>query len=434
MTDDVVVVAGYDRLTVRVVDGLRKAGERVVLVHDAKVSGEDDEVFEGLSEVAREDDRFTFIRGDIGTRKTIEKLPDNPRSVVLTDDRDVENMHDALAVREAFPNAHIVIRMFNTGLTTGLARVIGNCTVLSATKYAAVPLVDLAVGKGGPNSGPVNRGSIGRALDTAKGSHALAVWRQLWHRSLFRLLLSFIVLLVGFQSVVIHAVSGHAWSTSILDSFLATLTLGYTDAGITTDTIIANGLFAVAGMLISLALDALVVAVLFGLIADALISERFARMFGGSARRMRGHVVIVGLGTVGYRVVRELVSRGYRCVAIESNPAGAYVESARRLGVSVVIADISQNESLEELGISRAAALIAATDDDSANLEVGLTALELAPGLRIVLRMWDTRLANRLESLNEFQACRSVTRLASPHFVEAARTGRGNVSTLEVQG
>ena len=60
-------------------------------------------------------------------------------------------------------------------------------------------------------------------------------------------------------------------------------------------------------------IDVVLVTVLLALVADALIGERFARVFGGSARRLRGHVVIAGLGTVGFRVLDELHRRGYRC-------------------------------------------------------------------------------------------------------------------------
>ena len=47
-------------------------------------------------------------------------------------------------------------------------------------------------------------------------------------------------------------------------------------------------------------------AVLFALITDAVVGVRLARVLGGVPRGMRDHVVVCGLGNIGYRVVERL--------------------------------------------------------------------------------------------------------------------------------
>jgi voltage-gated potassium channel Kch len=53
---------------------------------------------------------------------------------------------------------------------------------------------------------------------------------------------------------------------------------------------------------------------------------------------------------------------------------------------------------LRDAGLERAKAILSVTSDDLSNLEVGLKARMLHPGLRVVLRIFDQDLAR---SLNE---------------------------------
>jgi hypothetical protein len=66
---------------------------------------------------------------------------------------------------------------------------------------------------------------------------------------------------------------------------------------------------------------------------------------------------------------------------------------------------------------------MAVTNDDLANLQCGLTAREHNPDLRVVLRIFDPRLAERLDRSVELDLTRSVSGLAAPAFT-AALLGR----------
>src|SRR5262245_20643822 len=50
-----------------------------------------------------------------------------------------------------------------------------------------------------------------------------------------------------------------------------------------------------------------------------------------------GHIIVCGLGNVGFRVVEELVRQGEPVVAIERNPANSFIPTARRLGDVVIV-------------------------------------------------------------------------------------------------
>lgn len=67
---------------------------------------------------------------------------------------------------------------------------------------------------------------------------------------------------------------------------------------------------------------------------------------------------------------------------------------------------------------------MAVTSDDIANLETALAARAVRPDLRIVLRLFDTDLAERVERTFDIPISRSVAALAAPAFVAALLSRR----------
>ena len=83
-------------------------------------------------------------------------------------------------------------------------------------------------------------------------------------------------------------------------------------------------------------------------------------------------------------------------------------------------ATVRRQSTLRSLGVQEAAYLFCVTDDDVANLEAALVARAENPGLRIVLRLFDTDLAGRVERVARLGPSRSVADLAAPAFAAAA--------------
>ncbi len=341
-------------------------------------------------------------------------------AAMFCDDDDVGNIAGAIDLNEIAPDIRLVIRSFNSRIRRGLPDLLGDCHVLSASQLAAPHLCNLAVGTGGPDTGPRRRSRIGQAFDRVWGSNFVAVLRQLWRRALLRWLLLTMALLIVVQTLVARAAFDYDVQESIHVGITSIATFGFADAGLAGPKLARLDGWIQVTAVTTMLLDVVLVTVLLGLIADALIGERFARVFGGSNRRLRGHVVVAGIGTVGYRVVHELIERGYRCAAIEADEDGPFVAGARRLGASVTIADVRNEHEFAQLGVDRAVAVIAATGDDAANLEAAFTSMSIAPDVPVVVRCFDLSLASRLERLEGVAASRSVSRLAAPAFVDAA--------------
>jgi Trk K+ transport system NAD-binding subunit len=172
----------------------------------------------------------------------------------------------------------------------------------------------------------------------------------------------------------------------------------------------------VSGVIISTAILALV--------TNALVSRRIEQSLGqGSIRGMEGHVVLVGLGAVGLRVLEGLRALGRDVVVIEYDEGNRYVQHARSLGAPIVHGDATLGQTLRSVNIAEAGAVAILTSDDLVNLETGL-AVRDSRGARweevpVVLRVFDRALGNRLERTFKFSHVWSTSALASPWFVGA---------------
>lgn len=138
------------------------------------------------------------------------------------------------------------------------------------------------------------------------------------------------------------------------------------------------------------------------------------------ASTFKGHVIICGVGRVGYRVIVELLKFGREVVAIEREPDGRFVDKAKGLGVAVIAADARRSSYLIQAGVERADAIIPCTDDELANLDIALEAREQNPSIKVVMRMFDTDLARRVEKGFGIHTAFSTSALAAPIFAAAA--------------
>src|SRR5262249_39764893 len=156
----------------------------------------------------------------------------------------------------------------------------------------------------------------------------------------------------------------------------------------------------------------------------AIVTNYLLRARLGGALEVRripdsGHVVVCGLGNIGFRVVGELVKSDERVVVIEQARDSRFVATARRLGVPVLIGDATVSQVLRQANAVQSRAVIAATSDDLINLEVALVVRELNPTKRVVLHLSDPNLAQMLRESANVRLALSIPTLAAPAFVAA---------------
>lgn len=166
---------------------------------------------------------------------------------------------------------------------------------------------------------------------------------------------------------------------------------------------------------------------------DLFFNRNDERDAWGEALAMtyRDHVIVLGAGHVGLRVVRDLRDLGTEVVVVDHSPSDEVREVLDRLGVPIVIGDGRKTRNLERAGVRAAEALVACTAEDSVNLQAVVRARHLNPEARIVMRMWDrTADVKRVVGVHEVL---SAADLAAPAFAGAAM-GIEITQTLEVAG
>lgn len=136
--------------------------------------------------------------------------------------------------------------------------------------------------------------------------------------------------------------------------------------------------------------------------------------------QLENHVILCGLGRGGFRVLQELVKLGEDVAVVERRDDCPYVNFARRFEVPVFLQPLPDETLLHEMGVARAKSIIVCTSDDLTNLETALDARRANKKIRVVLRMYDQDLANKIRDSFGIDAAFSRSELAAPVFASSS--------------
>jgi Trk K+ transport system NAD-binding subunit len=241
-----------------------------------------------------------------------------------------------------------------------------------------------------------------------------------------RIALSLAVTLVLISTLVLHFayVTASGRSLSLLSSLYFTVetvaTVGFGDFSFATQPT-AIEIFGICLIIAGTTL----VTTTFALLTNLLVSRRIAQTFG-QARipGMRGHVVLIGLGSIGMQVLDGLHARGRDVVVVERDESNRFLNEVRQRGVPLVLGDSTLAQTLESVNLSRAASVAILTSDDLTNIETGLAVRDRLgehwSDVPVVLRVFDRELGRRLEQSFAFRNVWSTVAIAAPWFVGAA--------------
>jgi len=376
------------------------------------------------------------------------------RALAVVWQDDVGNLHAGLRAQELNPGLRLVLAIFNGRLGDHIRMLFPDCTVLSGTAMSAPSFVAAALDQPAPSHVRVQRRTlyVARPDDVAPGAvvcgltddhddprllppgeglrdqahlvlavadgtprnplarrpnpaRALAglLRRLVWHK--FGLVFAALLTVIGVGLGLLATVY------SLSDALYLTL-MDLTGSALTRsqDTPaekVAQVMLTVDGMAFIPVITAIVVG---------------ARLTGSVRRAPRpasGHIIVVGLGNVGTAVTGQLHDLGFDVVCVDNNPNAPGIPMARQMGLPVVIGDAFREQTLRAAHLDTCLALVSVTSLDIVNLETALTARALRDDLRIVLRLTDDDLAERLEKTTGNTISRSVPYLAAPAFATA---------------
>jgi Trk K+ transport system NAD-binding subunit len=376
------------------------------------------------------------------------------RALAVVWQDDVGNLHAGLRAQELNPGLRLVLAIFNGRLGDHIRMLFPDCTVLSGTAMSAPSFVAAALDQPAPSHVRVQRRTlyVARPDDVAPGAvvcgltddhddprllppgaglrdqahlvlavadgtprnplarrpnpaRALAglLRRLVWHKFglVFTALLAVIVVGLGLLATV-YSLSDALYLT-LMDLTGSALTRSQDTAA----EKVAQVMLTVDGMAFIPVITAIVVG---------------ARLTGSVRRAPRpasGHIIVVGLGNVGTAVTGQLHDLGFDVVCVDNNPNAPGIPMARQMGLPVVIGDAFREQTLRAAHLDTCLALVSVTSLDIVNLETALTARALRDDLRIVLRLTDDDLAERLEKTTGNTISRSVPYLAAPAFATA---------------
>jgi Trk K+ transport system NAD-binding subunit len=457
------VVCGDNPLALRLVDELvtRYAADVTVVLPSAQTGyGPRLAALPGVEVVECErPSTEAFLRAEVGAADAL----------ALVNQDDGGNLDAALLARELNPHLRIVVRMFNASLGAGIRRLLGDCEVLSESAIAAPAFVAAALGDDAPAflrlPGPplfVGRRAAVPAPNVLCGiaveeghdavellpadqeradlviaasevpapgpvrrhpRHPLRAVTLLIGRRL-RLILAVLAGLIVAGTVVLMAAKRLNWWQAAYQTVLTALGNGNGDP----DAKVPEQVVTLLLTVVSVAL----IPVLTAAVVEAAVNARLRLAAGGLSEPIEGHVVVVGLGNVGTRVIRALTDLGVDVVAVDRDGLARGVPVARELHLPFVLGDATQEQTLQAASVATCRALVVTSTDDVNNLETALLGRAIQPDVRIVLRLFDGDFAERVQRNFHINASRSVSYLAAPAFA-AAMTGREVVDVIPVR-
>jgi voltage-gated potassium channel len=146
----------------------------------------------------------------------------------------------------------------------------------------------------------------------------------------------------------------------------------------------------------------------------------------------RNHFVVIGVGKVGYQVIKHLLEMREAVVGIEMASGSPLLGEMFDKGVPVIQGNARLASVLEQAGVRQARAVIVCTSDDLTNLDAAITARDLNPNARIVIRLFDETLATKVAGAFSMPAI-STSQVAAPAFIAAA-TGRKVYQSFQLAG
>lgn len=300
----------------------------------------------------------TFLRAELAEAEAI----------AFVDADDVANVDAALIARETLPDVRVVLRMFNTVLGEGVASRLRNCAVLSASEIAAPAFVAAALGDNTPTSiqlsdgqrlmavdrdaanptdvrcglavtGPADADPVSLpALDDDAdfvlvstygrpepaprrvGRHPLRTTRLVLKGGLRRVLVG-VAALIAAGTVVVASVKDLSPWRALYVTVLTTLGGANADLDAGRVSQAVDLALVIAGVAVIPAVTAAVV--------NTLVKARLKIAAGGLAVPVGNHVIVIGLGNVGARVVQGLHDQGIDVVAVDRAPTARGVAVAR---------------------------------------------------------------------------------------------------------
>jgi Trk K+ transport system NAD-binding subunit len=156
------------------------------------------------------------------------------------------------------------------------------------------------------------------------------------------------------------------------------------------------------------------IGVIYALLTEKLLSLRFEFLAKRPPIPEKGHIVVIWLGRVGRRVAEILLDLKQPVVGITSQAIEPDVLPQLPI-ISGPIAD-----GLEKANLATAKSVVALSDDEIQNLELGLMAYRTNPDSRLIIRTYDQLFTDKVAHLFPYAQVLCASAISAEAFVGSA--------------
>lgn len=364
MAEKTILILGSGRLAHKTAKLFRDQGFEATQVSSREfVEIEETEVEESSMDYAR----------TVLVKNGIEKVS----AVCVVDSDDAVNVYLLMAALAARRDVPVYAAFFNESLVSELVDKNRNIKIFNPASIVSKLFVD----------------SIPDSISENEETETLYTYNDNPNDKLPLILLAGFIWLMVSGAIFFHLTEGVGWMKSFYFAITVITGVNFGDVGLVNYgpiiEILRMGLMVATWVYVILAL---------AFIVDHIVKRHTDILLLGRRRyRKRGHVIVCGLGRVGYAIVQDLLIKGEDVIVIEIDENNKYLSAVRAKKMPVLIGDATLVHYLIDAGVGKAKALICATDKDRVNLVIGLNARVENKNTRLLLRISDQSTAEEMK-------------------------------------
>jgi len=160
----------------------------------------------------------------------------------------------------------------------------------------------------------------------------------------------------------------------------------------------------------------LIVAAIISMISNSLIAAKFTNLIGPKPTPQSPHVIVSGVGALGYRIVKALLELDQIVFAISDGSKDSYTDQLREI-VPIIQGKDFDTQLLERAYIHQAKAIIICSSNEIRNLAEGLAAKKANPRTRVIVRTLDIQLARKMDVSLPIDKVLSDSEFSATNFV-----------------
>ncbi len=320
--------------------------------------------------------------------------------VYLLEDKDENNLQLIISLISMVTDIPITASLFNENLIPHLQKDHINLKILNPAKIAAPAFVEQLYIQ-------VNTETVYTNL--------LQEDRKLTKKPLSliqKFLIFFITMLLSAVSFF-HFYENLSWIDAFYFVIVTAASVGYGDINLAQ----SSNLSKVVGMLLILC-STISIWMIFSLTIDVFLKRRIQLELGRKKYSLKNHVIVCGLGRLGYFIVLELLKKNEKVIVVEQNENSNHIDYFRQLGAEVYLGDARLPKVMKDVNVIDAKALISVINNDSLNLEIGLNARSHHPEVKLILRIFDDQMADKIKDYLKIYHSLSASAIADDKFYE----------------